>query len=1204
MNTKNSSSRAAIKIAVIYALISVTWILISDQILAATVTAVETMTFLQMIKGWAFVLATSGVIFFLMRQEMNRFFSAVEAQRASEANFRILVENAPDAIFVQSREKFAYLNAAAIALFGASKPSDLLEKPMMERFHPDYHELIRDRMQQVNRERKPNAPIEQVYVRMDGSRLNVEVKSIPFEFNGENGALVFVRDITERKLAEEALRRFELLVENSRDTIFFIRREDGRILEANAAACAAYGYSRDEFLTLNIQDLRETGTLGLVSDQMARADAEGILFETIHRRKDGTRFPVEISSKGATIQGLRTLITIGRDITERVKSQEALRRSELNFRNLADSMPQLVWTVTADGQVDYFNRRIEEFKGYKRKPDGKWDWSEAVHPDDSAATAEAIRQAIDSGQPNEIEHRLLQRDGFYKWFLSRAKPERDQEGRVVRWYGTSTDIDDQKMTQTALAESDARLRLALDSARMGVWEHDLKADHITGDSALFELFGVHAGQFSGAVKDLYLLVNPQDRSTLKASAKNSIERGTPYGVEFRITRPDGDVRWMRSQGRVIRNQADQPLRMLGVIWDITGIKYAQQQLLEATQRLDYLVTESPAVVFTYTLHPQPRLNYISRNLEAILGWKPEQFTDTLNFWNECIHPVDLPLLEKGLNQLDECGKHVFEYRFKDVQGKYHWIHDEQRVVHTGDGRKQVVGAWWDVTDTRMAQDELKRLAAAIDQAAEMVLITNEKGDIVYVNPAFEKITGYNAKEVLGKNPRILKSGEHDRAYYQNLWATLCAGKPWHGLFINRKKDGRLYTEEATISPVIDSSRTIVNYVAVKRDVTREQELEQQFLEAQKMEAIGTLAGGVAHDFNNILAVILANAEILVLSDGINRESIDSLNQIITASKRARQLVRQILAVSRRGKQDKIIMSMRPIVKETMGLLRASLPSTIRLEPQLAADIGMIFADPTQMQQVLMNLCTNAGHAMEQKGGSLKLSLSNTSILARDAHTEQELVPGEYVRITVSDTGHGMPPWILKRIFEPYFTTKETGKGTGLGLSVAFGIVKSHGGTIRVSSVVGKGSIFEVYLPRVKGEPPAPELVELPLLSGSGRILFVDDEPALAQAAQKMLGMLGYQVDTAASPVEALEVFSSNPTGFDLVITDLTMPDMTGTTLAKELLRMRPDVPVILCTGFSDQVNEEMLESMGINGLLIKPLTIHELAHAVRMALMK
>jgi CheY-like chemotaxis protein len=263
---------------------------------------------------------------------------------------------------------------------------------------------------------------------------------------------------------------------------------------------------------------------------------------------------------------------------------------------------------------------------------------------------------------------------------------------------------------------------------------------------------------------------------------------------------------------------------------------------------------------------------------------------------------------------------------------------------------------------------------------------------------------------------------------------------------------------------------------------------------------------------------------------------------------------------------------------------------------------MIFADPTQMQQVLMNLCTNAAHAMEKDVGILKITLSNTIVGEHDTPLEPGGAPGDYVKLTVSDTGDGMPPWILKRIFEPYFTTKETGKGTGLGLSVAHGIVKSHGGTIRVSSVVREGSIFEVYLPRIKGESSETDSSEIPLLAGSGRILLVDDEPALTLMGQKLLSRLGYQVRTTNSPVEALAIFRSKPNDIDLVITDLTMPQMTGINLARALLDIRPDLPIVLCSGFSDPVNEESLRSMGISGLLLKPLTIHELAHSVRMAL--
>jgi PAS domain S-box-containing protein len=388
-----------------------------------------------------------------MRQEMSRFFKADEAQRASESNFRLLVENAPDAIFIQTRSRFAYLNAAATAIFGAADATELIGKSVMDRYHPDFHDIIRERIHQVNQERKPAPPIEQVFVRMDGSHLNVEVNSVPFQFKGENGALVFVRDITERKVAEEALYRFELLVENSRDIILFVNREDGRILEANTAASTAYGYSLDELHKLRIQDLREPNTIGLLPAQMAKADAEGILFETIHRRKDGTSFPVEISSKGATINGMRTLISVGRDITERKRSEEALRNSELQFRNLANSMPQLVWTATPDWRMDYFNRRIEEFHGFVKQSDGSWEWSAVVHPEDLKRTVYTWQHAINSGQTHEIEHRLLQRDGSYKWYLSRTTPVRDQEGRVAKWYGTSTEIDYLKHAEQKLLEA-------------------------------------------------------------------------------------------------------------------------------------------------------------------------------------------------------------------------------------------------------------------------------------------------------------------------------------------------------------------------------------------------------------------------------------------------------------------------------------------------------------------------------------------------------------------------------------------------------------------------------------------------------------------------------------------------------------------------------------------------------------------------------
>jgi len=327
-----------------------------------------------------------------------------------------------------------------------------------------------------------------------------------------------------------------------------------------------------------------------------------------------------------------------------------------------------------------------------------------------------------------------------------------------------------------------------------------------------------------------------------------------------------------------------------------------------------------------------------------------------------------------------------------------------------------------------------------------------------------------------------------------------------------------------------------------------------------------------------------------------------LNQILFASKRATQLVRQILAFSRRGKQEKMLIDLKPIAKETLEFLRASLPASIQLQHYLEPTTGTIMADPTQMQQILMNLCVNASHAMEKDGGVLQIKLSNTVLTEKDARLDPEVEPGNFVKITVSDTGHGMEPSVLERIFDPYFTTKEPGKGTGLGLAVVHGIIKSHRGMIQVYSEVGKGTTFTAFLPRTMGFEKVEDKPLQPLARGTEKILFVDDENVLADLGKQLLGGLGYQVETRTSPIEAIEAFRANPQKFDLVITDLTMPQMSGLNLARKIMEIRPGMPIILCTGFSEQANEQAASAMGIRAFLYKPLVMRDIAGAVRKAL--
>jgi len=379
---------------------------------------------------------------------------------------------------------------------------------------------------------------------------------------------------------------------------------------------------------------------------------------------------------------------------------------------------------------------------------------------------------------------------------------------------------------------------------------------------------------------------------------------------------------------------------------------------------------------------------------------------------------------------------------------------------------------------------------------------------------------------------------------------------------------------------------------------KEQKKTEMLLrQAQRMEAIGTLAGGIAHDFNNVLAAIIGSAEMAVLDLPEWNPLRYDLDQILSAGYRARDLVRQILVFSRmRNEQDRQPIEIIPVIKEALKFLRASLPSTIEIRPNISSECGLLLADPTQIHQLLMNLCTNAAHAMQEKGGILEVSLADIDI---DTEHYLGVKPGPYLMLTVSDTGQGMDSKTMERIFDPYFTTKEVGKGSGLGLAVVHGILQRHDGAITVYSEPGQGSVFHLYLPRIEGTiAVSPESAASPP-GGTERILLVDDEKSLVETGQRMLERLGYHVTSKTSSEEALEVFRSQPRDFDLIITDYTMPHMTGTELAKELMRIRPDIPIVLCTGFSEMVTEEKAKALGIQGFAMKPLSLGSMAGLIR-----
>ena len=386
---------------------------------------------------------------------------------------------------------------------------------------------------------------------------------------------------------------------------------------------------------------------------------------------------------------------------------------------------------------------------------------------------------------------------------------------------------------------------------------------------------------------------------------------------------------------------------------------------------------------------------------------------------------------------------------------------------------------------------------------------------------------------------------------------------------------------------------------------REQEkkqLEERLRHSQRMETVGTLAGGIAHDFNNILGIIMGYAQMALLTPPEKTDMPRYLREILKASTRAKDLVKQILTFSRQSYQERNPLLIKPLVEEALRMMRMSLPAAIEIRHNLKSGLSPVLSDPSQIDQVLMNLCTNAGHAMQDSGGVLEVKLDEWEINVGDPDLSIDMKPGRYQVLTVSDTGHGMDASVKERIFDPFFTTKGPGKGTGLGLSVVHGIIKSHGGKINCHSVPGKGTTFQVYFPTVEEEPSErPEQFDsIPL--GRERILFVDDEAALVDIGKQMLQSLGYHVVARTSSIEALEVFRTQPDQFDLLITDNSMPNMTGVELAKNIKRIRPDMPVILCTGFSETVSEEKVKALSITGFIMKPVIRENMARVIRHAL--
>ncbi|MCB2148936.1 MAG: PAS domain S-box protein [Deltaproteobacteria bacterium] len=599
-----------------------------------------------------------------------------------------------------------------------------------------------------------------------------------------------------------------------------------------------------------------------------------------------------------------------------------------------------------------------------------------------------------------------------------------------------------------------------------------------------------------------------------------------------------------------------------------------------------------------------------------------------NRWMESKYASHMPLIDKKChavlrNRKDSCltctcsvsletGKPYIEVvPYPSGQNPTEWFEISVFRIEDVDGKVMgALGHVKDITERRQAEellkDEVTRRRILVEQSRDGIVVLEQNGKVYEANQEFAHMLGYSLDEVNRLHVWDWDAQFNKQQLMEMLQFIDDTGD--HFETRHRRKDGTFYDVEISTNGAVYRGQKLI--FCVCRDITEritdrknneKQKLimESHLRQAQKMEALGSLAGGIAHDFNNILSAIYGYAELAQLRCSEHSKLRHYIDQIGMASLRAKKLVQQILTFSRQGKSEKRILDISSVIEETLKLIRATFPATIEIRQNIKSDPGAVVADETQIHQVFMNLCTNAFHSMEKEGGLLEVELVPVRIGVYDSSSYPVISPGNYLKLVVSDTGHGMDQDTLAQIFNPYFTTKKTGEGTGMGLSTVHGIVKDHGGSIKVYSRPGVGTTFQVFLPLAETDPDHSTAETRLFSSSTGYILFVDDEKQLTEIGNELLEGLGYLVETRVNPIDAINAFRMNPNKYDLIITDMTMPKMTGEKLAKAIKKIRPDIPIILCTGFSATISADTLTEIGVSQVLMKPVTSSQLANAVR-----
>ncbi len=840
--------------------------------------------------------------------------------------------------------------------------------------------------------------------------------------------------------------------------------------------------------------------------------------------------------------------------------------NETRYRQLFDNMGVGVAVYAAvDGGADFvfrdFNRGAEASEKLDRRDVIGRRLTEVYPRIHEFGLIDVLSRVWHSGEPEALPARLYKDDLREEWRENWIY--RLPSGEVVALFD---DVTERKLAEEQKRDREARFRGIFENAAVGIAHLDLDGSWQLLNQQFCILLGYQRDELVQRRFDE--ITHPLDRSTAIAKFQELIRgKKEAYSLEKRCFHKDGRIVWINVTNALQRDDEGKPLYVISVMRDVSLRKQAQDALCESELRMRALLDASRDEILLVSTEGQIlAINKAARDRLA----RRSANVDPLGATLAAVLPPD------QAGQRLAAVRHVVEtgeMMHCDVQIRARWFDLWYYPVRRPEGDIQEVAVYArEVTDRWRSEADLRTLWQAIEQSPASVVITSPNGTIEYVNPKFCEATGYERDEAIGLNPRVLKSGRTNAEDYTRLWKTISGGHVWRGEFLNRKKNGQLFWEMAAIAPVKDTTGRVIHYVGVKEDISERKEMEEQLRQSQKMQALGQLTGGIAHDFNNLLAIIIGNLELL--DESLNGDAPHELiEDALWSARRGAELTHRLLAFARRQPLKPDAVDFNVVIRGLSDLLRRTLGGGIRIRENLAADLWLAYADRGELERALLNLAVNARDAM-QRGGVLILETRNATIDAVYAEQYDEFSAGDYVVLSVTDSGAGMAPDVVQHAFEPFFTTKEVGKGSGLGLSMVYGFVKQSGGHIEIDSHLARGTRVSLFLPRARGGRQRPQAGEAKPEGGQFHdraVLLVEDEPKLRRVAAKMLSRLGLTILQAESAEDALALLQDCQVDHpvDLLFTDIELPGgMSGAELADRARELVPSIKIMFTTGYA------------------------------------